>query len=67
MVGQSQLMGKSAPLKMRKEAEEYGIAFIHQELNILPNLTVAENMFLGKELMYGKTGILHTFLPNSLK
>ncbi|OTY43342.1 sugar ABC transporter ATP-binding protein [Bacillus thuringiensis serovar alesti] len=59
--------GQERTFKNAKEAEEYGIAFIHQELNILPNLTVAENMFLGKELMYGKTGILHTFLPNSLK
>ncbi|WP_114570148.1 sugar ABC transporter ATP-binding protein [Exiguobacterium flavidum] len=33
-----------------KQAEEAGIAFIHQELNILPDLTVAENLYLGREL-----------------
>src|SRR5699024_10629047 len=33
---------------------------IHQELNIIPHLTVMENMFLGKEITYGKTGILNT-------
>lgn len=40
------------------EAERYGVAIIHQELNIIPKLTVAENMFLGRQLTYGKTGIL---------
>jgi ribose transport system ATP-binding protein len=29
-----------------KDAERSGIAFIHQELNLFPNLTVAENLFL---------------------
>lgn len=58
--------GQERTFKNVKEAEEYGIAFIHQELNILPNLTVAENMFLGKELMYGKTGILRTRQMNAI-
>ncbi len=29
-----------------REAERRGIAFIHQELNLFPNLTIAENLFL---------------------
>ncbi|MFC7440851.1 sugar ABC transporter ATP-binding protein [Laceyella putida] len=33
-----------------KEAEQNGIAFIHQELNIWPDMTVLENLFVGKEL-----------------
>lgn len=32
-----------------KEAEEKGIAFIHQELNIWPEMTVLDNLFIGKE------------------
>jgi ribose transport system ATP-binding protein len=32
-----------------KKASEYGIAIIHQELNMCQDLTVAENMFLGRE------------------
>jgi ribose transport system ATP-binding protein len=32
-----------------KEAERLGIAFIHQELNVLDNLDVAGNVFLGRE------------------
>lgn len=58
--------GEELTFKNAKEAEQYGIAFIHQELNILPNLTVAENMFLGKELVYGKTGILRTRQMNAI-
>lgn len=32
-----------------KKAQELGIAIIHQELNMCQHLTVAENMFLGRE------------------
>ena len=33
-----------------KEAEKAGITFIHQELNIWPEMTVLDNLFIGKEL-----------------
>ncbi|MEO6230553.1 MAG: sugar ABC transporter ATP-binding protein [Ferruginibacter sp.] len=33
-----------------KEAEQAGIAIIHQELNLIPHLTISENIFLGREL-----------------
>ncbi|WP_263771114.1 sugar ABC transporter ATP-binding protein [Propionivibrio soli] len=33
-----------------KKAQELGIAIIHQELNMCTDLTVAENMFLGREM-----------------
>ena len=29
-----------------RDAARHGIAFIHQELNLFPNLTIAENLFL---------------------
>ncbi|CAN7644328.1 sugar ABC transporter ATP-binding protein [Rhizobium sp. LjRoot254] len=32
-----------------RDAEAAGVAIIHQELNLVPELTVAENMFLGRE------------------
>ncbi|WP_054957654.1 sugar ABC transporter ATP-binding protein [Paenibacillus dakarensis] len=41
-----------------KEAEEKGIAFIHQELNIWPEMTVLDNLFIGKE-MTSKFGLLN--------
>ena len=33
-----------------KEAEKAGITIIHQELNLIPNLTITENIFLGREI-----------------
>lgn len=42
-----------------KEAEQKGIAFIHQELNVWPDMTVLENLFIGKELTT-KWGTLDT-------
>ncbi|QIZ05466.1 sugar ABC transporter ATP-binding protein [Priestia megaterium] len=51
------IKGKEVHFKNPKEAEQTGIAVIHQELNIIPYLTVYENMFLGKELTVGRFGI----------
>ena len=42
--------GKEVCYQNPQEAEKAGIVFIHQELNILFDLTVEENMFLGKEI-----------------
>ncbi|MGW8036473.1 sugar ABC transporter ATP-binding protein [Staphylococcus xylosus] len=42
--------GQTIHFKNTKDAENHGIAFIQQELNIWPNLTVLENLFLGKEI-----------------
>ncbi|GHS96977.1 monosaccharide-transporting ATPase [Synergistales bacterium] len=39
-----------------KEAQELGIAIIHQELNLCSHLSVAENIFLGREII--KNGML---------
>ena len=38
-----------------KKAHELGIAIIHQELNMCRHLTVAENIFLGRETQKGIT------------
>ena len=47
------------PVRFRgpREAERAGIAAIHQELNLVPGLTVAENLYLGRELRT-RTGLL---------
>ncbi len=42
--------GNEVCYKNPKEAEKAGIVFIHQELNVLFDLTVEENMFMGKEI-----------------
>lgn len=57
--GTIQIDGKETAFKNPKEAEQYGIAFIHQELNIWPDMTVLENLFIGKEI-YTKLGLLDT-------
>ncbi|MDD4036942.1 MAG: sugar ABC transporter ATP-binding protein [Sphaerochaeta sp.] len=41
--------GKSCQFHTIKESEEQGIVIIHQELALVPYLTIAENMFLGNE------------------
>ncbi|WP_374724139.1 sugar ABC transporter ATP-binding protein [Calidifontibacillus erzurumensis] len=57
--GTVHVKGKEVHFSNPKEAEKAGIAVIHQELNIIPQLTVSENMFLGKELTNG-FGVLKT-------
>ena len=48
--GQIIVDGKEVCYNNPQEAEKAGIVFIHQELNVLFDLTVEENMFLGKEI-----------------
>jgi len=38
------------------EARDHGIAIIHQELSLAPNLSIRDNIFLGREIT-GPTGI----------
>lgn len=42
--------GQEVHYKNLQEAEKAGIVFIHQELNVMFDLTVEENMFMGKEI-----------------
>ena len=37
-----------------KEAQEAGIVIVHQELNMMNHLTVAQNIFIGREMMKSK-------------
>ena len=55
--------GKEVPIMNQKVASEKGIAIIHQELNMCHHLTVAENMFLGREPL--KHGLIDTKKMNS--
>jgi ribose transport system ATP-binding protein len=45
--------GKAVEIRSPKEAQDLGIGIIHQELNMLPHLTVAENIFMGREHKFG--------------
>ncbi len=47
--GQILMDGKPVTLDNPRQAQAQGIAIIHQELNLIPYLSVAENIFLGCE------------------
>jgi ribose transport system ATP-binding protein len=47
--GEIWLDGRSVEIKNPRHAQELGIGMIYQELNLVPQLTVAENLFLGRE------------------
>lgn len=42
--------------KSTKQAQELGISTVYQEVNLCPNLSVAENMFIGREIK--KNGVI---------
>ena len=42
--------GKLCQFKTQKDSEALGIVIIHQELALIPLLSIGENMFLGNEI-----------------
>ncbi len=48
--------GKECQFKTLRDSEELGIVIIHQELALIPELSIGENMFLGNERR-GRFGI----------
>jgi ribose transport system ATP-binding protein len=50
--GEIRIDGKPVSIHDVTDAMRLGIAFIHQELNVLPNLDVAANVFLGREPVF---------------
>lgn len=51
--GSMTIFGKEYGDLSPKQAQEVGVAIIHQELNMCRHLSVAENMFLGREKKKG--------------
>jgi len=49
--GEIKVFGQTVDVMTPKKAQELGIAMIHQELNLCPHLSVAENIFLGREMV----------------
>ena len=45
--------GKEVEFSSTKEAQDVGIVIVHQELNMLGHLTVAQNIFIGREFKKG--------------
>lgn len=46
--------GKEVEFSNPREAQDAGIVIVHQELNMMGHLTVAQNIFIGREYMKGK-------------
>lgn len=58
--GEIYYKGKKLDVNSTKEAQEKGISMIHQELYLMRDLTVAENIFIGRE----PKGALNFFLKD---
>ena len=63
--GQIFIDGQPAVIRSVSDATKYGIAFIHQELNVLDNLDVAANVYLGREPRTG--GFLNLIDRNQIR
>ncbi len=60
--GDIEYQGHAASFKGPRDSQHAGISIIHQELNLIPELTIAENIFLGRE----KTSALGRILWNEM-
>jgi len=47
--GQIELRGEPVTIHSPKQAAAQGVGMIHQELNLVPDMSVADNIFLGQE------------------
>jgi ribose transport system ATP-binding protein len=56
--GELWVAGQKRNFSGTRDAEEVGISIIHQELNLVEQLSVAANIFLGREATYG-AGLLN--------
>src|SRR6266545_4925877 len=51
--GEIRINGEAVTIHSVNDSMRLGVGFIHQELNVLPNLDVAANVFLGREPRFG--------------
>lgn len=51
--GELRFRGAAARFRSPRDAEKAGIALFYQELSLIPQLTVTDNIFLGRELKSG--------------
>jgi len=47
--GEVFIKGKGVQITGVKDAQKYGISIIHQEISLVPYLSIAENIYLGRE------------------
>lgn len=48
--GQIHYQGQPTQFKGPRDSQQAGISIIHQELNLIPEISIAENIFLGREI-----------------
>lgn len=54
------LDGQEVKIPSPRRAQELGIAMIHQELALIPQMTVAQNIFLGREPLFAAGTLVDT-------
>lgn len=59
------LDGQEVKIPSPRRAQELGIAMIHQELALIPQMTVAQNIFLGREPLLAAGMLVDTKLMQS--
>ncbi|MGL5955536.1 MAG: sugar ABC transporter ATP-binding protein [Brevinema sp.] len=47
------LNGEEIKINTSKEAQQYGISLVQQELSLIPHMTILENIILGREISCG--------------
>ncbi len=57
--GTVKFRGEELKIENTHDALKKGISMIHQELSPVPYMTVAENIYLGREPVYAKTGLVN--------
>ncbi len=50
--GEIFMFGEPVTFNNQRESREHGISIVYQDLSLLPNLSVADNIFLGREFTY---------------
>nr|WP_084211968.1 sugar ABC transporter ATP-binding protein [Pseudonocardia acaciae] len=60
--GEVRIDGERVLVGDPKHAQELGISIIHQEFNLIPDLTVAQNVFVGREPRRGRIFLDHRAL-----
>lgn len=57
--GEICMKGERIEFNNPRDALNNGISMIHQELSFIAEMTIAENVFLGREHCYGKTSVIN--------
>ena len=63
--GDIRVNGASVDLKGPRDAFDHGIAMVYQEQSVLRTLSVAENVFLGREAEFTRFGVLNKKAMNA--